>query len=1107
MRKSFLSKLLGVIALCFLLLPASVIAQSVSGELVGTIYDATGAVVAGASVVATNAATGIPVSVESSSSGQYHLGNLSVGKYSLKVTAKGFSVSEIKSVDVSLNMQATTNVTLQIGESKTVVEVTGSSVTIDTTTAQVESTFEARSLEDLPVTSGGSGVLNLALYTSGVSSSGTVGVGSGPSVGGQRPRNNNFTIEGIDNNSKSVTGPMAGIPNDAVQEFSILANQFSAQYGHSSGGQFNQVLKGGTNEFHGMAYEYLNNSRKLNAWDQQQVVSGLDPKVDRLPRYDNNRFGGNIGGPIKKNKLFFFFDYEYNPIGQEGTPGAIFAPTSDGYATLASIPGINQTNLGILKQYLPAQTAIPGASITICPGTQLGATSTGACPAGATQYAIPYGQYSFTAPVWTNNYTYLASVDYTISDKDQLRGRYVRNNQATQDTAAQLPDFYVGLVFPNYLATLTEFHNFSPNITNEFRLGFNRNTQNWPVGPQKFPGLDQFPNLQFFDLNGVQVGADPNAPQTAVQNTYQVTDNFSWLKGAHTITAGGDFKKFISPQTFTQRGRGDYEYSYVSDYLMDYAPDYLAERTTGNFVYYGDQIQFGAYVNDSWKVKPNFTINLGLRYERTTVPYGERLQTVNSISNAPGLITFGEPKVSNMNFEPRIGIAWSPGKEGKTSIRAGFGINYDQLFDNLGILSAAPQFQVTVDSPWVGVTNYLANGGITPNASSGSMDQATARSLTGGYIPDQRLPKSLQWNIGIQRVIHEDYTVELRYLGTRGLQLPIQDRLNIQSAVDSQYNLPVYLSRPSQGQLDGLTTTLDQISARGHFTQSYLDAGFQTPIVGFMPMGASTYHGLAAQVTRRFSNGLQFVGSYTFSHNIDNSTAEVFSTYTTPRRVQDFQNLNGERSSSALDHRQRFTMAAVYDMPFFKNGNWLMKNIVGNWELAPIYTYETGTLYTIQSGTDTNLNGDSAGDRTWINATGTGSTGTTMTALPNSAGATVAYLVNDPSARYVKAGAGVLPTGGRNTAHLRPIDNIDFSLLKRFNVFKENKKLEFGARFFNFLNHPQYTGSRISDVAPLGYTGGAVHNFLIPGTAGFYDPTQVFSSNPRSIQLSAKFIF
>ncbi len=1103
MKEFLRGRLLGVIALCFLLFPALATAQSVSGELVGTIYDATGAIVAGASVVATNVGTGIQSSTVSSSSGQYRIGNLPPGDYGLKVTAKGFSVSEIKGVSVSLNMQATTNVTLQIGESKTVVEVTGSSVTIDTTTAQVESTFDAREMADLPTTSGGSGVLNLALYTSGVSTSGAVGAGSGPSVGGQRPRNNNFTIEGIDNNSKSVTGPLASIPNDAVQEFSILANQFNAQYGHSSGGQFNQVLKSGTNEFHGMAYEYLGN-RKLDALDQQDIVSG----ITSLPRYDNNRFGGNIGGPIKKNKLFFFFDYEYQPVGASGVPGAIYAPTTDGYAQLANIPGINQTNLGILKQYLPGQsTAIPGAAVTICPGTQLGLTASGACPAGATSYSIPYGQFSFTAPSYTNYYTYLVSADYTISDKDQLRGRYIRNNATTQDTSAQLPQFWVPEIFPNYLATLTEFHNFSPSMTNEFRLGFNRYSQVYPVGNQKFPGLDQFPNLQFFDLNGVQLGPDPNAPQETIQNLYQLTDNFSWLKGAHTITAGGDFKKYISPQTFTQRGRGDYEYSFVSDYLFDYIPDYLGERTTGNFVYYGDQIQFGAYVNDSWKLRPNFTLNLGVRYERTTLPYGERLQNVNAISNVPGLITFGVPQPQNLNFEPRLGFAWSPGTDGKTSIRGGFGINYDQLFDNLGILSAAPQFQQTVDVGGNAGSGFLAGGGIPPSASSGTLDQATARQVTGGFIPNQKLPKSLQWNIGIQRVLHEDYTVELRYLGTRGLQLPIQDRLNVMAAVTPQYNLPVYLSAPSQATLDGLTNTLTSIKARGHFLPQYAAAGFGTNIVGFMPMGASTYHGLAAQVTRRFHNGLQFVGAYTFSHNIDNSTAEVFSTYTTPRRVQDFQNLNAERASSALDHRNRFTMATVYDLPFFKGGNWFMKNIVGNWEMAPIYTYETGTLYTVQSGVDSNLNGDSAGDRTWINAAASGTIGSGMTALKNSGGATVAYLVNNPNAHYVAAPSGVLTTGGRNTAHLRPIDNIDFSLLKRFNVYKESKKLEFGARFYNFLNHPQYTGSRINDVASIGYTGGAVHNFLIPGTAEFYNPTAVFSSNPRSIQLSAKFIF
>ncbi len=580
MQKSLWSRLLGVTALCVLLLPASVTAQSVSGELVGTIYDATGAIVAGASVVATNVGTGIQTTAESSSSGQYRIGNLLVGTYSLNVTAKGFSAAEIKGVSVSLNVQSTTNVTLQVGEAKTIVEVTGSAVTIDTTTAQVQSTFESRQLADLPVTSSGSGVLNLALYTSGVSSSGTTGIGAGPSVGGQRPRNNNFTIEGIDNNSKSVTGPLASIPNDAVQEFSILANQFSAQYGHSSGGQFNQVLKGGTNEFHGELYEYMRN-RNFDAANQLNVVNG----VDLHPRFDNNRFGGNIGGPIKKNKLFFFFDYEYNPIGSSGSGGRIYAPTTNGYSVLSSIPGVAPNNLATMKEYLPAQSAAADPA-------EFG----GAYPT-VDGRPIEMGQFSFLAPNYANYYTYLGTVDYTINDKDQIRGRYIRNNYSTQDTFANLPAFWVPFNQPNYLATLTEFHNFSPSLTNEFRLGFNRYSQVSNVSDQKFPGLDAFPNLTIDEL-GVNIGPDPNAPQITIQNLYQLTDNLSWLKGAHTITAGGDFKKYISPQSFTQRGRGDYEWDTLENYLTDQVP-YFGERTTGNFIYYGDQIQFGAYVNDS----------------------------------------------------------------------------------------------------------------------------------------------------------------------------------------------------------------------------------------------------------------------------------------------------------------------------------------------------------------------------------------------------------------------------------------------------------------------------------------------------------------------------
>jgi hypothetical protein len=273
----------------------------VNGELVGTIFDQTGAAVPGANVIATNAATGIQSTSVSTSTGQYRISNLPVGKYNVSVSAKGFGSAQLKEVSVDLNVTATANVTLQVGESKTVVEVSGAGAVIDTTTAQIESTFDEKQMADLPTTSTGSGVLNLALYTAGVSTSGAIGLGTGPSVGGQRPRNNDFTIEGIDNNSKAVTGPMVGLPNDAVAEFSTLSNQFSPEFGHSSGGQFNTVVKSGTNQFHGAAYEYLEN-RDLDASDNLSAYEG----TPLHPRFDDNRFGGDVGGPIIRNKLFFF---------------------------------------------------------------------------------------------------------------------------------------------------------------------------------------------------------------------------------------------------------------------------------------------------------------------------------------------------------------------------------------------------------------------------------------------------------------------------------------------------------------------------------------------------------------------------------------------------------------------------------------------------------------------------------------------------------------------------------------------------------------------------------------------------------------------------------
>src|SRR5258708_10919584 len=199
--------------------------------------------------------------------------------------------------------------------------------------------YEEKQLADLPSTPNGSGVVNLSLLSAGVASSGGVGVGSGPSVGGQRPRNNNFTIEGVDNNNKGVTGPLVFVPNDAVAEFSLLQNQFSPEFGHSSGGQFNTVVKSGTNSYHGLAYIY-NNNRNYNALDSIQLLEGFTSQ----PRYDFNRIGGQVGGPIFKNKLFFFANYEYYPLGQSGGPGAVCPPTAAGITTLKATPRLPSPN-------------------------------------------------------------------------------------------------------------------------------------------------------------------------------------------------------------------------------------------------------------------------------------------------------------------------------------------------------------------------------------------------------------------------------------------------------------------------------------------------------------------------------------------------------------------------------------------------------------------------------------------------------------------------------------------------------------------------------------------------------------------------------------------
>ena len=749
---------------------------------------------------------------------------------------------------------------------------------------------------------------------------------------------------------------------------------------------------------------------------------------------------------------------------------------------------------------------------------------------------IEMGISPIVAPNFTNYRNWVASSDYNISDHDQLRGRFIYNKSSGFDTNAQLPVFFSNTPAISDVFTLGEYHTFSPNVTNEFRIGFNRYYQQIPVGDFKFPGLDQFPNLVFVTEN-LQLGPDPNGPQGTIQNTYQLVDNVSWTKGRHTFQFGVEGRKYISPQNFTQRSRGDYEYgssagvSSFQNYLNDVTPDQLAERTVGPPIYYADQVAIYWYVNDNFRLRPNLSINLGLRHEYTTIPFDERKQRLNTIANVPGLIDFSEPRAPKKNFAPRIGFAWSPGSSGNTSIRGGFGMAYDVLYDNIGSLAKPPQLSQTYDcpgSPTCPAANFLASGAIPPGVAP-IPDAATARALTSGFVPvDQKLPYSISWNLGVQHVFLKDYTAEVRYVGTRGVHLNTQNRLNVQNVVNKSNFLPTYLQNPGEPALDGLTTTLDgpgglldqfnngNGGAGGFFVPAWANAGFNSAfVVGFMPFGDSVYHGLAAQLNRRFSNGLQFQAAYTFSHNIDNSTADFFSTVLTPRRPQDFQDMGSERSNSALDRRHRFTLMTIYDVPFFKHSNYAMRNIVGNWELAPIYTYESPELATVQAGLDSNLNADSWGDRAILNKGGKSGTGTDVTALTNTAGFTVAYLANDPTAQYIRTGVGALSNLGRNTFPTEHINNWDFSILKRLS-FTERYKFEFGMGLLNAFNHPQFTPGFINSAQTTGLVGNqydvsnAARNYVTPGKAEFNNVKAgggIFPSNSRTMSLSAKFIF
>lgn len=592
-----------------------------------------------------------------------------------------------------------------------------------------------------------------------------------------------------------------------------------------------------------------------------------------------------------------------------------------------------------------------------------------------------------------------------------------------------------------------------------------------------------------------------------------------------------------------QRSRGDYDYATLQEYLLDQQPTggnlsgVPGERTfgAGSGVPEGF-LQHSAYVNDDFRVRPNLTLNLGLRYEYVTVPVASRAQQFSSIANVPGGITFGNPKVSKNDWSPRFGFAYSPGKDQKWVVRGGLGRSFDLPYANLSVNANPAFYQVTQDVNGANpLSNFLANGGLAPPPPTTPTVASTRASLSA-YTWDQDRPYAINGTLGVQRLLGKDYTIEARYVYTKGVHLYVQDRLNVAAQVTPSNFIPTFFSMPSAGTLASLHKTLGTATTPGTVAgtipagattdfpfNNLATLGFEQALVGFNPVGNSRYNGLAIQMNKRYSKNFSYQVAYTYSHAQDDSTATLFSTYFTPRRGQDFQNQAGDWSNSALDHRHRLTISPIYDLKIFENRGWLMKNVVGNWRFLGTYTFQTGEYATVQSGVDSNLNNDSAGDRTVINPAGQANVGSGVFGL-DSSGAQVpltvtdasgtsipnpdiaAYLAQNPNARYVVAGTGALANGGRNTLLMPSINNFDISIVKRFAI-TERTHIELSGQFANLFNHPQYVGAWINDVAPNPNLTANGRNELVPGTPRFLQFDQFFTSNSRTIQIVGRIIF